>query len=374
MKFTFERDAMIREISIAQEIISAKQAADIRSNVALYASNNTLTLKATDSKVNFESQIPIQITEEGSTTIFCDKFMGILTALPEGEIEFNQETDSSSETAINVVIRPVGKKIKFQIKSISAEKFPNFSSADEVPYFDVPAHEFKEMITQTVFAVSDDITRLFMNGVFFEKKEDNLILVATDGKRLSYDSKQVLAGVSDFPSVIIPPKILNIIAKRAPDEGNIAIAVVDKMIFFRFGTYKFGSVLIEGQIPNYERVIPEKQDHNFRVTKSDLNNALKRVALMVDKKAGRLYFNISSGVLKITSQNMEMGNADEEIPCEYDGDNYVIALNYRYVDEPLKVMEAEKITFEFTEEMKPVTMRPEPAGDFFHVIMPMQKE
>ncbi|MBP5452317.1 MAG: DNA polymerase III subunit beta, partial [Treponema sp.] len=111
MKFTFDRDAMIREISIAQEIISAKQAADIRSNVALYASNNTLTLKATDSKVNFESQIPIQITEEGSTTIFCDKFMRILTELPEGEIEINQENDSSSETAINVLIRPVGKKI-----------------------------------------------------------------------------------------------------------------------------------------------------------------------------------------------------------------------------------------------------------------------
>ena len=69
-----------------------------------------------------------------------------------------------------------------------------------------------------------------------------------------------------------------------------------------------------------------------------------------------------------------MGNADEEIPCEYDGENFTIAFNYRYVEEPLKVTEAEKITFEFTEDMKPVKMRPEPAGDFFHIIMPMQQE
>lgn len=374
MKFIFDRDAMIREISIAQEIISTKQAADIRSNVALFAHNNTLTLKATDSKVNFESQIPVQINEEGETTIFCDKFMGILTALPEGEIEFNQETSDSSDTAINVVIKPVGKKIKFQLKSISIDKFPNFASAEEVPYFEVPAKDIKEMITQTVFAVSDDITRLFMSGVFFEKKEDNLLLVATDGKRLSYDAKPVLAGVADFPSVIIPPKVLNIIAKRAPDEGNISVAVVDKMIFFKFGSYKFGSVLIEGQIPNYDRVIPVNQEHNFRVAKSDLVSALKRVALMVDKKAGRIYFNISSGILRINSQSTEMGNADEEIPCEYDGENFTIAFNYRYIEEPLKVTDAEKITFEFTEDMKPVKMRPEPAGDFFHIIMPMQQE
>ncbi len=95
---------------------------------------------------------------------------------------------------------------------------------------------------------------------------------------------------------------------------------------------------------------------------------------MVDKKAGRIFFNISSGVLKITSSQSDLGSADEEIPCEYDGDNYVIAVNYRYVDEPLKGIDSEKIAFEFTEEMKAVTMRPEPAADFFHIIMPMQKE
>ena len=95
---------------------------------------------------------------------------------------------------------------------------------------------------------------------------------------------------------------------------------------------------------------------------------------MVDKKAGRLYFNISDGVLKITSQQSDMGSADEEIPCEYAGQSYTLALNYRYIEEPLRVINAERIVFEFTEEMKAVTMRPEPAGDYFHIIMPMQKE
>ena len=217
MKFTFDRDTMIREISIAQEIITTKQVGEIRSNVALYAHNNSLIIKATDSRVNFETVLPIQLQEEGETTIYCDKFMGILTSLPEGEIEFNQPLTNDNDLAITVVIKPIDKKIKFQIKSMSVDKYPDFSSADDVPYFEVPSREIKEMIEQTSFAVSDDITRLFMNGVFMEKNGDNLNLVATDGRRLSFASKPLLAGVSDFPPVIIPPKILNIILKRAPD-------------------------------------------------------------------------------------------------------------------------------------------------------------
>ena len=374
MKFTFDKDAMVKEIAIAQEIISTKSVGSILSNVLLIAQNNTLSIKATDIKVNFETHIPVQMEEEGSTTVYCDKFMGILSSLPEGEIEFNQTSLEGEDQAITVIIKPVSKKIKFQMKSMSQEKFPDFDSADNVPFFEVPSKDIKEMIAQTSFAVSEDETRYFMNGVYFEKKGDNLNLVATDGKRLSFASKNLLAGINDFPSAIVHPKVLNTILKHAPVEGNVSIAIVDKMIFFRFGNYKFGSVLLEGQFPNYERVIPESQAHSFQVEKTDLVDALKRVALMVDKKAGRIYFNIGEGVLKITSQQSELGSADEEIPCQYAGDSYVIALNYRYIEEPLRCIDSERITFEFTEEMKAVTMRAEPATDYFHIIMPMQKE
>lgn len=374
MRFTFDKDTMIKEISIAQEIISTKNMGSILSNILIIAQENKLTIKATDIKVNFETQVPVQITEEGTTTVYCDKFMGILNSLPSGEIEFNQEKKENEEQSINVIIKPVDKKIKFQMKSMSQEKFPEFYSAENVPYFEVSSKDIKEMIAQTSFAVSEDETRYFMNGVFFEKKGDNLNMVATDGRRLSFVSKSILAGISEFPSAIVHPKILNIILKHAPEEGNIFVAVVDKMIFFKFGNYKFGAALLEGQFPNYERVIPEHQTFNFQVYKVDLVDALKRVALMVDKKAGRIFFNISDGVLKITSSQSDMGSADEEIPCQYQGDSYTIALNFRYIEEPLRGINSEKIAFEFTEEMKAVTMRPEPAEDYFHIIMPMQKE
>lgn len=367
MKFTFDRDTMVKEIAIAQEIISTKNAMSILSNVLLIAENQSLTIKATDIKVNFETVFPVIVEEEGSTTIFCDKFMSILNSLPSGEIEFVQND-------IKVTIKPISKKVKFDLKSMASDKFPEFSSVDTVPYFDVPADEFKEMITQTIFAISDDETRYFMNGVFFERKGDNLNMVSTDGRRLAFISKEICQGVPEFPSVIVPPKILTTVLKRAPSEGMISLAILDKMIYVKFGNYHFSSVLLDGQFPNYTRVIPEHQSYYFELDKSDLTDALKRVALLVDQKARRVYFEINPGRLVITSQESDIGVAKEEIPCEYDGEVVTMAMNYMYIDEPLKVMNFDRVRFEFTESMKAVTFKPVPEADYFHIIMPMQME
>ena len=107
MKFTFDRDAMLKEIGIAQEIISTKNTLSILSNVLFIAESDTLTIKATDIKVNFETKLPVDIEEEGTTTIFCDKFISILNSIPSGDIEFNQK-DS------NVVIKPITKKVQLK--------------------------------------------------------------------------------------------------------------------------------------------------------------------------------------------------------------------------------------------------------------------
>ena len=106
MKFTFDKDAMIKEIAIAQEVITNKSPVSILSNILLIAENNSLTIKATDSSLRFTTSVPVDIIEEGRTTIFCDKFMSILSSLPSGDVEFIQED-------IGVTIKPISKKVTF---------------------------------------------------------------------------------------------------------------------------------------------------------------------------------------------------------------------------------------------------------------------
>lgn len=367
MKFTFTKEALLKEMAIAQEIISNKNAISILSNVLLIAENNTLIIRATDIKVSFETKIPVDIAEEGTTTVFCDKFTSIIASLPSGEIEAEQKDQK-------LYIKSIAKKAQFSLKTISDVNFPSPTEPENTEFFEVTSKDFKDMITQTIFAVSDDETRYFMNGSFMEKKEDNLLFAATDGRRLAFIKHDFGVAIPDFKGIIVPPKILSIIQKRSPDEGLISIGIDEKNIFVRFGTYKFTSSLIDGQFPNYDRVIPEKQDYYFETDRNDFMQALKRVALLVEQKSKRIFLKVTSDTLTISSTENELGTANEEIPCQYEGEETTIAVNYMYLEEPLKVIGTDRIRIEFTDPMRAITLRPEPASNFFHIIMPMQME
>ncbi|MDR0719623.1 MAG: DNA polymerase III subunit beta [Treponema sp.] len=364
MKFTCERSMLQKEISVAQEIISSKNVVSILSNIYLKTENDTLLIKATDNKVNFETKIPVTVLEEGSTTVFGDKFLGILNSSPDGELVFEQ-------TSSKLTIKSAIKKANWELKSITAEKFPEFS-VSTVEYFDLPIRDFKDMVQQTVFAVSDDETRYFMNGVFFEKTEDKIVMVATDGRRLAYISKPVDSSIKDFSGVIVPPKILNVLAKRAGDEGPVSISVTDKTIFVKFGYYSLSSVLLEGQFPNYRRVIPENQENFISVNRLEMLEALRRVSLLVEQKSHRVYLGLTPGNMVVYSEENEIGNSRMEIPCKYDGEEVSIALNYRYIEEPSKAMKDDDICIKFSDPTKAITIQPVPEKDFFHIVMPMQ--
>jgi len=367
MKFTCERSVLLKEITIANEIISSKNAISILSNIYLEAGDGSLTIKATDMKVNFETKVPVEVVEPGSVTVYADKFNGILSSIPDGEIEFEQK-----DSRIN--IKTTAKKAKFQLKSMASEKFPEFTTAGK-EFFEMPIKNLKDMIKETIFAVSNDETRYFMNGIYFEKSENKFIMVATDGRRLAFINKNAEEGAPEhFSGVIIPSKILNIVLRRAGDEGMAGICVSDKTIFIKFGSYSLSSILIEGQFPNYRRVIPEKQEESFTVNRLEMLEALKRVSLLVEEKSHRVYLGLSSGSISVYCEENDIGNAREEISCVYEGDEHTIALNYRYIEEPFKVTSADEISILFTDPNKTITIMPVPEQDFFHIVMPMQQE
>jgi len=365
MKFTCNKEVLLKEISIAQEIISSKNAILILSNIYLETTKKSLIIKAKDMKVNFQTEVPVNVLEEGSTTVYGDKFFGIISTFPYDEIEFSQKDNVA-------IIKPTTqKKPEYKLKSIASDKFPTFPVSSE-PYFELPIKDFREMVQQSVFAVSDDETRYFMNGVYLEKNEDKINMVATDGRRLAFVGKSANKKINDFQGIIIPPKILQTIIKRSGDEGLINISINDKMIFINFASYQFSSVLIEGMFPNYKKVIPEKQDFSLSVKREEMLNALRRVSLMVEKKSHRIYLGISSGRMAVYSEESELGTVEDEIPCKYDGDDITIALNYRYLEEPFKIMAEDEIKIRFSSATKAITIEPVPEKDFFHIVMPMQ--
>jgi len=366
MKFTCSRDDLLKEISIAQEVISSKNSLSVLSNVLLTAGKGELKLQATDLKVGFETSLPVEVVQEGTTTAFCDKLLNILRSLPEGEVELEQ----ADPTMLR--IRPLSKKVDFQLRCIPSDKYPELARASENMYFDFPQKDFIEMVSKTLFAVSDDETRYFMNGIFLEKRDDNLIMVATDGRRLSYISRRIPVRMENLKGVILPPKILTIVKKLSSGEGSLSLALTDKNVFVRMGATHLSSNLIDGQFPDYRRVIPDAQKFRALVEKKALEDALRRVSLLVEQKSRKVVFSMAEGSLTVFSKESELGIATEELPCEYTDPEMSFAVNCLYMSEPLRELAGEKVLLEFSDVNKAITLKPLPEDGYTNVIMPMQ--
>lgn len=365
MKFACPKNRLLKEIVLALDFTSQRNTLTIVSNVLLETHNNTLTIKATDQKVGFKTTIEVETLEEGKTTVFCDKFLSILRALPDGHTIFEEVNDK-------LFIYPEKNDINFELRTIAADKFPQLEEAPEEAYFSVGQRDLFEMIDQTIFAISDDETRYFMNGVFLEQSPEGLTMVATDGRRLSYIARRLAEEVGEFEPVIVPAKMLSLLKKAGSGEGTLDLAVTDKVIFARLGEQFMYCNLIKGQFPNYRRVIPANQTNVCRISIEEMQEALKRVSLLVENKAKRIYLDVESGGVTLSSEESDFGQAKETISCDYLGDSCRLAINYSYLVSPLKVMDGTDFLLCFTEANKAITVKPEPERDYFHIIMPMQ--
>lgn len=368
MKFNCEKVIILKAISIAQDVISSHTVISILSNVLLIAEDDSLYIRASDLKIGFETVIPVEVIHPGRISVYCDKFHDILRSLPDGEIEFEVNDNNI------FCIKARFKRIDFNLKSIPPDKFPELPEIAHDSYFEFSQKDLMEMIRNTIFAISDDEARFFMNGVYMEKIDNRLIMVASDGRRLSFIFKNIQGNFDDIKGIIIPAKILNILKKLLPGDGNLYIAITEKNIFVKFGSHKFSSNLIEGKFPNYQKVIPETQDNKIIVQKNILEDAVKRVSLMVEQKSRRVYLHLQRDNLIISSDQAEMGMAKEEIPCQYEGPEGTIVLNYVYLLDPLKEIKENEVCIEFTRTDKTVSLRVNPDNNSLHIIMPMQKK
>jgi DNA polymerase-3 subunit beta len=365
MKFQCEKSVLIKEINIANEIISSKNAISILSYIHLSAAAGKLFVKSTDITLSFVTALPVTVQEEGEAVVKGDTFLGILNLIPDGEFTFEDQENK-------IVIESKVKKLKYNLRKNSSEQFPKLPEIEGGVTFDVVTKDFKDMIRQTTFAVSDDETRYFMTGVFFEKYEGKFIMVGTDGRRLAYINKELNNSVTDFPGIIIPEKILSVFLRHSGEEGSVTISFTDKMLAIKFASYSLVSNLIEAQFPNYRKVIPEKQPYSFTVNRKDVIDALKDIAVLVENRNKKVLFNISSDNLSISTTENDLGDSDEEIACRYEGEAMIIAVNYKYIEEPFKIMEQDEVCIYFEDTKKALTVKPVPESDFYHVIMPMQ--
>ena len=364
MKFVCNKNNILKELSNALDFTSQRNTLAVYANVCLVLEGNNLTIKATDQKMSYVSEMTVEGLEDGSTTVVCDKFLNIIKNLPDSNIVFEDSDDK-------IRINPEGTSIEFKLRTIEASAFPSLVFGDESEYFRVSQKDFSDMISQVIFAVSDDESKYAMNGALLEKDGSGLVMVGTDGRRLSYINRQIGSEIPDFPKATIPSRFLNLIKKLSVGEGDFEINVGSNSISLRFGSCTISSSLIKNDFPAYKRVIPENQSKVCIVNINTLSDALKRVSLLVENKFKKIILEFNENKLTVYCDESEVGAGREEIECKYEGESQRCAMNYTYLLSPLKVMDGDEARIEFSEPGRPFTVKSEPERDYLHVIMPM---
>ncbi len=365
MKFRCQKDLFVEEISNASDFTAQRNTLTMMSCVYMSLSGNTLTIKTTDQKMGYVSEISVDGIEDGTTSVVCDKFLDIVKNLPTGSVLFEDIEEK-------LFIKSEQNSIEFRLRTNDPSGFPEITIPEEDSFFSIPQKDLTDMINQVSFAVSDDESKFAMNGALLEKDGNNgLIMVGTDGRRLSFIDRQIEGEIKDFEKITIPSKFLAIIRKHSSNEGIFRISITNQSIYVKTSTCIIFSSLIKNEFPAYRRVIPANQEKFCVVNISALEAALKRAALLVENKYKKVIIDFEFNKMIISTEETDLGAGKEEIECSYDGEPLRCAMNYTYILNPLKVMDGTQARIAFTESGRPFTVTCEPERDYKHIIMPM---
>jgi DNA polymerase-3 subunit beta len=366
---------LARALGRSLGIVERKSTMPILAHVLLEAKKgNALHVSATDLDLSVSSEHQAEVSKEGAVAVSAKSFFDIVRSFPA------TETVSLKKAGNNYLEVRCGPS-EFRIVGLPAEDFPALPKFEKVAFVDVTPAELLEQIERTSFAASTDETRYNLNGVFFEPQGPVLRMVATDGHRLALSEKPLAGDYALKRGVILPRKGLNELKKllaEGPDAGQekveAKLGFAESSAVFRRPGVILAMRLIEGLFPDYKQVIPKQGEKIVKVGRERLLETLRRVSLLSSDKSHAVKLELAAGVLRVLSQNPDLGEAKEEVPVEYAGEPLKIGFNARYLTDVVAILKSDDAQLELADDLSPGVLRgagPEDAG-YTAVVMPMR--
>jgi DNA polymerase III subunit beta len=364
MFFEIERDIFLDGLSKTVPITEKRSPLPILSHILMRADEDKLVLTATDLEVGLQMTSGCQVKESGSLTVPSKKIYEIMRELPSGQITIEPMEANR--------IRILSGQSVFELAGMDASDFPAWPALEEVKTVSVPSDKLMHMVEKTLFASSNDESRFNLNGILFEEYEDKIRLVATDGHRLAMIDEPL--DVSLGSKKLVPKKGL-LEMKRVLEslDEEVQLGFEQKNIVMQTKRFCMTIRLIEGDYPDYRKVIPEKGAFEAKVNRLNLIQILRRVAILTSERNKGITVKVGAGKMEIKAVHPDLGTAKDEVDIEYDGEELLMIINVVYLIEGLGVLDTETVCFEFSEEGSPIIIRPEPESNHFNLVMPMRQ-
>ena len=366
MQFTVSQETIVRPLQLVCSIVERRATLPILSTILLKAHGSQLTMTSTDMELEMIATLPVAVEQEGKTTVSARKFLDICRALPSNATIRFQAKD-------NKALVKAGKS-RFSLSTLPSEDFPDSEGANYIDEISLPQSALKSLLDETSFAMASQDVRYYLNGLLLEREDAALRAIATDGHRLALGSLTTSNKAKEKTNVIVPRKAIIELGRLLNDsEESVTVAFSNQQIKVELPDLHFTSKLIDGQFPNYQRVIPVGGDKEVIAERDMLKQALSRAAILSSDKHRSVRINLETNLFKATVVNQEQESAEEEISADYTGSPLEIAFNNAYLLDLLNAMPDQKVKMTFSDDNSSVLITPfDEKLDRQYVVMPMR--
>jgi DNA polymerase-3 subunit beta len=352
-------------LSITSRVIASTNSLPILGNVLINTSNGSIELQATNLELSVKYSLPAKIEEEGNVSVPARLLFDIIHSLADDKIQLSSDKD-------NLNIRSDG--FNSVINGLSATDFPKIPQINTTNSIELSTSELISSLEEVLPAVSLDESRPILAGILFKTSNNLLTLAATDSYRLAENKLKIK--LEKEISIIIPYRAINELIRITSilNPEKIIINFTETEIIFEVGQAQIISQIIEGQYPQYAKIIPEKSITKALVNKSDLTRCIKLASLFSRENAHSIELEIGNKDIKINSQAADIGTNSSSIECKIEGKPLKINVNAKYLLDAISAIKQEKLQLGFSGKLDPCVLKPDGKfhSEYIHIIMPLR--
>ena len=367
MELMFQKEDLSKCLQMLQGVASGRNTLPILSNILIRAGNGKIEMAATDLEVGIKVNVPGDITEEGDITVSARKLAEIVR-------ELASEHAVKLSTVGNDRVQVESGDGIYKILGLPTDDFPPMPEIDGAS-FTIVGELLISMIDKTEFAASTEEARYFLNGLYFSLTSELTKVVATDGRRLAVaTSEALLSGEGEGSSigVIVPLKAIKEIAKIFVESPEVKISLKDNQILFADDDATLISRLVDGEYPQYEKIIPDSNEIKIVVDSEKISGSLRRVSLFSNPKNRLLRIDVKGDEMRVSAKSPELGEAFETLEISSANGEIDIGFDAQYIKDALAHIAPGEILLEFKDALSAVTIRPVELEDHLCLIMPMR--
>lgn len=369
MKLQVLQEKLSRGLNIASRFASSRAQLPVLGNILLTTKKNKLLISSTNLEISVAISVGAQVKKEGDITIPARTITDLVGNLPNEVVNLEAKKEKMSVSTEN---------FDSIVSGMNAGDFPDVPSSTRKGAIKLPGEQFQKALSQIIFAASVDETRPVLTGVLFILKKGSLTMVATDGFRLS-QKKISVKGIKKKKTIIIPKNALNELMRLAGDEEEIKFGIKnsDNQVIFGLSNITLTSRILEGEFPDFEKIIPDKSKYTVSVDKEEILRAVKLASVFARDSANIVKLSVAKKSLTVSAESQQSGEQETELDVKVGGSigkGFEIAFNYRFLEEFLNSVDGEGVEFKFSEPSSPGIFVDPKDKEYLHLIMPVKTQ